>query len=259
MKRRLLAAEIALIYLFLYAPVLILAIFSFNRSRAMAHWEGFTISWYAELWRNHAIRAALANSMEAALWTTLISAALGTPAALALERHRFRWKGGLEQLIYLPIIIPEIVMAVSLAMFFGLAGATFGMATIVAAHVAFSISYMILVVRARLAGMGGSLEEAAMDLGASEFVAFFRVTLPNIMPAVFSGALLTFTVSFDDFVITSFVAGVGSSTLPLYVYSTIKQGVTPEVNAVSTIMLVLTILLAYFAHRLGGATHVGKV
>jgi spermidine/putrescine transport system permease protein len=167
-----------------------------------------------------------------------------------MQRFEFRGKGAIDGLFYLPVIIPEIVMAASLVIFFGFIRFTLGMTTVILAHIAFCVSYVIIVVRARLEGFDKTLEEAAMDLGANEFQTFFKVTLPVITPGILSGALLAFTISIDDYLITSFVAGVGSTTLPLQIYSMVKTKVTPEINAVSTLLLIPTILLIVIADRL---------
>jgi spermidine/putrescine transport system permease protein len=237
------------VYLFLYAPILILVIYSFNTSR-YAIWEGFSLQWYGVLLEDQLIQRALKNSLIVALSATVAATVIGTIAALGMQRYKFRGKGVLEGLFYLPVIIPEIVMAASLVIFFGFAQFTLGMTTVILAHIAFCMSYVIIVVRARLEGFDRTLEEAAMDLGANEFETFFRVTLPVIAPGVLSGALLAFTISIDDYIITSFVAGVGSTTLPLQIYSMVKTKVTPEINAVSTLLLIPTILIIVIADRL---------
>lgn len=225
------------IFLFLYLPILILVIYSFNANRVVGVWEGFSLEWYGELFRDTALIDAFWTSMWVAFWSTLISTVLGTLAALALERYRFRGKLGLDATLYLPIIIPDIVMALSTLMLFVSLGVALSRYTILAAHVAFNISFVAVVVRARLSEMDRNLEEAAADLGANPWTTFRRVTLPLLMPAIVSAALLAFTLSLDDFVITFFVSGPGSTTLPVRVYSMIKFGVTPEVNAISTLML----------------------
>jgi spermidine/putrescine transport system permease protein len=251
-KGRLLALHTALVYLFLYAPIAILILFSFNSARQTAVWEGLTLDWYRSLLRNDVLLGAVRNSLVVAVATTVIASVLGTLAALALARHTFAGAGFTRYLLYLPVIIPEIVVGAALVTFFGVAGMHLSLVTVVIAHVTFSVSYVAIVVRARLQGLDPSLEEAARDLGAPPLAAFFRVTLPLILPGVVAGALLVFTVSIDDYVITSFVAGVGATTLPLQIYSMLKVGVTPEVNAVSTLLLVGTGVLVAVAQRLEG-------
>jgi spermidine/putrescine transport system permease protein len=253
-KTRLLPAPLtsftALVYLFLYAPIVVLVILSFNSSRYSAAWRGFTWEWYEMAWKDSTLIASLRTSLIVALATTLISVVVGTAAALGLTRYNVKLRRAAEGLIFLPVIIPEIVIGFATAALFGLMGVAFGLGTIVAAHVAFAISYVVFIVRARLANLSPALEEAAMDLGATRRQTFFSVTLPLILPAVISAALLVFTISLDDYVITSFVAGPGGTTLPLRIYSMIKTGVTPEINAISTVLLVTTVLLVFVSERL---------
>lgn len=233
----------AVTYLFLYLPIFILIVYSFNANKVVGVWTGFSTRWYVELLRDTAIGNALEVSLWVAGWSTLISAILGTMAALALERFRFPGKLTFDAVLYLPIIIPDIVMALSTLLFFVIFAVPLSRYTILIAHVAFNISFVAVVVRARLADMDKRLEEAAADLGATEWTTFRRITLPLLMPGIISGALLAFTLSLDDFVITFFVAGPGSTTLPVRVYSMIKFGVTPEVNAISSLMLVGSTIL----------------
>lgn len=249
-KYRALGATTFLVYVFLYAPIAVLVAFSFNRSRLSARWLGFTTEWYRSLWHNELIFNSLANSLAVALLATLISVLFGTLAALGLARGRVRGRAAIDALIYLPLVIPEIVVAVALVIFFSLTRFQLSLTTIVIAHVTFCISYAIIVVGARLASTDLSMEEAALDLGANERQTFLRVTLPLALPAVISAALLVFTTSFDDYLITSFVAGVKSTTLPLEIYSMLKRGITPEINAVSAVILLATIPLVYIAERL---------
>jgi ABC-type spermidine/putrescine transport system permease subunit II len=239
-----------LVYVFLYAPIAILVLFSFNRTSQTAVWQGFTLEWYRSLAENEVILTAVRNSLVVGFAATVIATVVGTLVALALGRYGFPGKGLTRNLLYLPVIIPEIVVGAALVTFFGVVGLRLSLTTVVIAHVVFSISYVAIVVRARLSGFDRSLEEAALDLGARPFQTFWRVTLPLIFPGIVSGALLVFTVSIDDYVITSFVAGVGATTLPLQIYSMLKVGVTPEVNAVSTLLLLVTIVLIAAAQRL---------
>ena len=244
---RLLALHGVFGYVFLYAPIVILVIFSFNASRFASDWRGFTLQWYARLFGNEAIGAALKNSLTVALSSTLISTVFGTMVALAMERYNFWGKLPFDALLYLPIIIPDIAMAVMLLLFFVLAKMNLGLITIIISHVAFNISFVAVVVRARLAYFDVTLEEAAQDLYANEWQTFRRVTLPLIMPGILGGALLAFTLSIDDFVITFFTAGPGSTTLPLRIYSMVKLGVTPEINALSSMMLLASIVLVFLS------------
>ncbi len=247
--RGVLFTESSLVYLFLYAPIAILVIFSFNSSR-YAVWEGFTLDWYSKAISNELILRSIKNSVIVAVVTTIVSTVIGTLAALGMQRFQFKIKNAVDALFYLPVIIPEIVMAAALVTFFGFVQFRLSMMTVILAHVAFCVSYVVIVVRARLEGFDQTLEEAAMDLGANEFQTFFRVTLPVIAPGILSGALLAFTLSVDDYVITSFVAGVGSTTLPLQIYSMVKTKVTPEINAISTLLLIPTIILIIVSDRL---------
>ncbi|HXE57846.1 MAG TPA: ABC transporter permease, partial [Gemmatimonadales bacterium] len=227
-------------YLFLHLPVLVLVLFSFNDARFSVAWSGFTLRWYARLLERADLWAALRNSVVVGLASTLISTALGTLLALGLARGRFRGRAAVEGALYLPVVTPEIVTGISLLVLFAALGVPLGLGTVTVAHVAFNISFVTLVVLARLRGMDRSLEEAALTLGATEWTAFWRVTLPQLWPGILAGALLAFTMSFDDFVITFFVAGVGSTTLPLLVYSMVRRGIEPSVNAISTIILLVT-------------------
>jgi len=249
-QRPLLAAFSGLTYLFLYAPILVLVVFSFNRGRLTASWEGFTLDWYAKLLENPQILTALRNSLLIAAATTIACTVLGTAAALAFFRHRFHREASIDALITLPIVVPEIVLASSLVLLFAAVGLRLGFLTVILAHIVFSVSYAVVVVKARLSGFDRSLEEAAMDLGATPWQTFWLVTLPQIAPGVLAAALLVFSLSIDDYVITSFVAGVGSTTLPIQIYSMVRTGITPEINAISTLLLVATSLLLFASWRL---------
>ena len=245
----------SVVYVFLYAPIIVLVILSFNSSRFSTIWQGFTWRWYALAWRDAELIASLRVSLIVGFLTTLFATIIGTAAAIALARYRIKFKRSAEGLLLLPVIIPEIVIGFATAGLFGMLGIAFGLSTIIAAHVAFSISYVVFIVRAKLVTLDPSLEEAALDLGATRWEAFFRVTLPLILPAVTSGALLVFTLSLDDYVITSFVAGPGSATLPLKIYSMVKTGVTPEINAISTVLLTATVVLVFVSERLSSGLH----
>lgn len=233
----------ALIYVFLYAPILVLVFFSFNSTKSTQVWTGFSTEWYWELINDQSVLEAFRLSMIVGVTATAIATVIGTLTALALTRHRFRGKTFADSAIYAATVMPEIVVGVSLLVFFVAAGIQLGIISIIIAHVAFTISFVTIVVRARLSGMDRSIEEAAQDLGANPIETFLRVTLPLILPGVMAGALLAFTLSLDDFVITFFVAGVGSSTLPLKIYSMIKFGVSPVINALSTVVMVSTMVL----------------
>jgi spermidine/putrescine transport system permease protein len=251
---RLLAGNAVLVFLFFYAPIVVLVIFSFNSGRFVSQWEGFSLQWYVKLFQNEAIALALRNSLIVAFISTIVSTILGTLVAVGLERYRFRGKTALDSVLYLPIIIPDIAMAVMLLLFFiqagqllGKIGLSFslGLGTVILAHIAFNVSFVTVTVRARLADFDRSLEEAARDLYANEWQTFRYVTLPLIMPGILAGALMAFTLSLDDFVITFFTSGPGSTTLPLRIYSMVKTGITPEINALSTLMLAASMLLVF--------------
>jgi spermidine/putrescine transport system permease protein len=239
-------------YVFLFAPIVILIIFSFNVSRRNFVWLGFTTDWYPKLFANGELLDALAITLQVAFVAVLASTAIGSLLGLALARKEFRGKGASEVLILLPMVTPEIIMGISLLIFFGqLFGQNGSLGQIAIAHITFCISYVAVVVRARARGMDPHLEEAARDLGASPFGAFRHVTLPLIAPAVGAGAMLVFALSFDDLVVTSFNAGVGSSTLPIYIYSSIRFGVTPQINAISTIIVAVVSIALFLAWRSG--------
>lgn len=243
MRDKLLSLYTSLIYFFLFAPIAILIIFSFNTSKLNFIWQGFTLHWYVKLLGNEAILSAFKNSLIVAILTTLLSTVIGTMLAFALVRYNFQGRAILNNTIYLPVIIPEIIQGISLLVFFVWIGMQLGISTIVIAHTAFCISFVAIVVKARLQGLDRTLEEAAMDLGADKIQTFLKITLPLTMPGIIAGALLAFTLSLDDFVITFFTAGVGSTTLPLKIYSMIKFGITPEINAISTILLLASMIL----------------
>jgi spermidine/putrescine transport system permease protein len=234
-------------YGFLYIPLAVVVIFSFNDSVLNAQWIGFTTSWYVKLLEDGDMLRAAGNSIAIALLSSAIATALGTMAGLAMHRYRYRW---LPLLVLTPVAMPEILLGVSLLLFFRqVLDLTLGFVSILVAHITFSIGFVAVIVRARLAGMDESIFEAARDLGASPWLTFRRITLPLILPALVAGFLMSFTLSIDDFVITFFVAGVGVTTLPLQIYSMIKVAVTPEVNAVSTLLMALTLTLVLTASR----------
>lgn len=238
------------VYLFLYAPIVVLVLFSFNSDRRNSAWRGFTTEWYFKLLENQDLLHGLNNSFKVACLSTLISSVIGTMAALALSRYSFRGQSAVGALAYLPMMVPEVVTGIALLSFFIKIGMQLSIVTVILAHVAFSVGYVTVTVRTRLAALQGNLEEAAADLGATPWETFRLVTFPRILPGIMSGALLAFTLSFDDFVITYFTSGVGAGTLPLKIYAMVKFGVTPEINAISTIMLCVTIVLLALWSRL---------
>ena len=234
-------------YAFLYVPLIIVVVYSFNDSRLNAEWVGFTLDWYRKLAGNDEMLTAAGNSLLIGLTASLVATVLGTMAGVAMHRYKLKL---LPVLVLAPIAIPEILMGVSLLIFFVLLNFTLGLLSVALAHIAFCIGFVAIVVRARLSGMDESLTEAARDCGASPWQSFRYVTLPLIMPGVIAGALMAFTLSIDDFVITFFTAGAGTVTLPLQIYSMIKIAVTPEVNAVSTLLMFLTLVLIVIASKL---------
>ena len=250
--RRGLAAWAWVVFAFLYVPIVVLVVFSFNSSARVNIWGGFSLQWYGEALTNDVIVSAVRVSLIVAAVSTAVSVVLGTAVALALDRYRFRGRRALDGTVYLPIVIPDITMAVMLLVFFAEAFKfidsfgprfTLGISTVALSHIAFNISFVCVVVRARLDQFDRTLEEAARDLYASGWQTFRRVTLPLIMPGIAAGGLLALTLSLDDVVISAFVAGPGSTTLPVYVFSSIRRGVTPELNAISTLMLAASITL----------------
>ena len=241
-----------LVYIFLFTPIAILILFSFNDSRRNFVWRGFTLDWYPRLAANGDLLDALGRTLQVAAVAVVAATVLGTLLGLGLARMRSRGRGTAETLLLLPMVTPEIIMGISLLLFFAqLFGGQGSLVQITIAHITFCISYVAVVVRARAIGLDPQLEEAGRDLGASAWGAFRFVTLPLLTPAVAAGAMLAFALSFDDLVITTFNAGVGSSTLPLYIYSKIRFGVTPEINAISTIIVAVTSIAILLAWRLG--------
>jgi spermidine/putrescine transport system permease protein len=236
-----------IIYAFLYAPILVLIIFSFEQSKIAVHWTGFSLKWYQQLFVDETLGMALLNSLIVASVSVFFSASMGTLAAVGLTRLHFKGKSLYRAVITLPIIIPEIAMAVSALTLFLFMGVRLSLATVIVSHIVFCVAYVVLTVMGRMEGIDRSLEEAAQDLGASPVVAFFRVTLPLLMPGIIAGSLLAFVLSLDDFIITQFNAGVGATTLPLRIYSMVKFGVSPEINALSTLMILGTVSLTMLA------------
>lgn len=244
----LLGTNAALLFGFLYLPVVILIVFSFNDTRSIAVLTGFSTEWYTTLAANEELLDAARNSLLVGLITTLAATIIGTLTALAMDRYRFKLRTAFDANLYLPIVIPEIVMGISLLLFFNQAlfpflnnifgiRASTGLHTITLSHIAFDIPFVYVIVRARLADFDKTLEEAASDLGADEWQTFQRVTLPLLMPGIIGGALMAFTLSLDDYLITAFTKGVREQTMPLYIYSLVRRGVTPEINALSTVLL----------------------
>jgi putrescine transport system permease protein len=237
------ATALAFGFAFLYLPILLLVVYSFNASRLVTVWGGFSTQWYAALFRNEALMSAAWVTLRVGLVSAMLATVLGTLAALALTRFgRFRGRTLFTGMIYAPMVMPEVITGLSLLLFFVALNVDRGFWTIVLAHVTFTMCFVAVVVQSRLVAFDRALEEAALDLGATPLRAFFSVTLPLIAPAVAAGFLLAFTLSIDDLVIASFTAGPGATTLPMRIYSQVRLGVTPEINAASTILIALVTL-----------------
>lgn len=246
-RSHVLCAYAMAILAFLYLPLLILALYSFNESRINAVWTGFTLDWYVSLFKNRRVMEALTNSLVVAVVSTVVSTFLGTTAAIALNRYQYKHKNVINGLLYLPILIPEIVMGLSLLVLFSQVHVPLGKTSLILAHITFCVSFVVITVNARLAGMKPELEQAAMDLYATPAQTFRYITLPLAMPGIVAGALIAFTLSIDDFIISFFVAGPNSTTLPLYIYAMVKRGISPEINALSTLMMFVTVSLVVIA------------
>ena len=253
----------ATIFFILYAPIITLIAFSFNTDKRGVVWRGFTLDNYAKAWNNASLIEALTNSLVIALIATVIATVLGALTALLMWRFRFPFKGAYEGFMALPIVIPEICMGVALLLFFVNSGMMeffvhmpwpLNLGNIIFAHVTFCFPFVAVVVRSRLVGFNRQLEEASKDLGASEWQTFWSIIVPYMKPGLIAGALLAFTLSLDDFVITFFTAGAGVPTLPLTIYTMIKIAVTPEVNAVSTLLMLLTLTMIVLAGRIAPET-----
>ncbi|TPK92340.1 ABC transporter permease [Mesorhizobium sp. B2-4-17] len=242
----------ALIFVFFYAPLLILVIYAFNSSRLVTVWSGFSFKWFIAVANNGAIRDAAFNSLIIAIVATIASTAIATAGALALERGRLRFgRGAATALIAMPLVVPEIVVAITTLIFFSGLGMHHGLINLMIAHTVFCIPFALLPIQARLRDMGGTLEEAGRDLYADEWRLFRRITLPLLTPAILAGAIMAFVVSLDDFLISMMVSSAGSTTLPVYIYGMMRLGVTPEVNAISTILLTASIIFVAAALLVG--------
>lgn len=244
-----------LFFVYLYAPILVLVVLSFNASQQATIWEGFSARWYGVVLANPDLMRAFWNSLAVASVATLVATAVATLAALGTARGPWRGRDAVAALIGLPLLVPEIVTAVATLLFFVLLGLPLGLLTVILAHTVFCIPFAYLPIRARLQDMDPTLEEAAMDLYADRMRTFRRVTLPLLWPGVLSGAMLAFIISLDDFVITYFVSGAGATTLPVYIFGMIRIGISPEVNAVSALMLLVSILFVALSWLVGRARH----
>lgn len=233
-----------LVYLFLFLPIAVIVVNSFNAttSKPYLSWKGFTFDWYVKLFDNTSLLQSFGNTMIVAVTSTLLATVVGTLAAVGMYKYKFRGKGIIDGLLYIPVVIPEIVLGISLLTLFSNTNIPRGMLTLILAHTTFCVPYVIFNVRARLSGYDNSIEEASMDLGANRIGTFLRVTLPVLAPGIGGGALLAFTLSIDDVIISYFINGQ-TQTYPLKVMESIKSGVSPDVNALSTLILLGTILL----------------
>jgi spermidine/putrescine transport system permease protein len=250
--RRLVGGWAALVYVFLYAPILIVVIYAFNGGRQVLNWEGFSTKWFGEALSDPTITEPLKNSLVIGVSNALIACVLGTALALALSRMGPRLRAPIDGLVYMTLVTPEIVFGISALIFFVQAGVPLGLKTILIAHVVFNASVVALIVRARVVGMGEAFEEASYDLGAGPISTFRQVTLPRLAPAILAGGLLAFTFSFDDFITSFFVSGAGTTTLPLRIFSSLRFGISPIVNATAVMILVLTlaaVVIAYLVLR----------
>lgn len=237
---------ITITLLFLFLPILIIALFSFNTSSLNIIFEGFTFKWYLEIFKNTALLEAIGNTLLIAVLSTLISTILGTISAYALKTFDFKTKDLINKLLYIPIVIPEIVLGISLLCTYTLCKMQLGMTTLLLSHICFSTPFVIINVKGVLESINPYIEQAAFDLGASRFTTFRKIIAPLLVPGIISGAELAFTLSLDDVVISYFTAGPGSNTLPLYIYSIVKTGITPDINAVITIMITIICLILTF-------------
>ncbi|MCP4387579.1 MAG: ABC transporter permease [Gammaproteobacteria bacterium] len=231
-------------FVFLYMPIVVLIFYSFNANRMVMNWGGFGFDWYLKAFQNEDIQKAVWNSLIVATVSTIFATAIATIGALVLARGgNFRGKTISLGLITLPLMVPEIVTAVAVLIFFSAIGMNWGLGNVIIAHITFCIPFAFMPIRARLEGMDTSMEQAARDLYASEWETFRYVTVPLLMPGIVAGAMLAFVISMDDFIITLMVGGAGSTTLPVYIYSMIRRGLTPEINAVSTVLLLVSIAI----------------
>ncbi len=241
---------VGVMYFFMYLPIFVLSVYSVNQSPYSAGWEGFTVNWYLKLFSDKRIFTALQNSLTVALSAVAISAVIGTLMAVGLAKFRFPGKSLYLGMSYLPLIIPDIAIAVATLVFLAAVQIRLSLWTIVAAHIVFCLAYIGLVVSTRLADLNPHLEEAALDLGATPVEAFMQVLLPQLMPGIISGCLLAFVLSMDDFLIASFTAGTGATTLPMEIFSRIRTGVKPDINALSVILILVSGSLAFVAEYL---------
>lgn len=228
-----------LVYFFIYIPIIVMVIYSFNDQKNNYYWNGFTWKWYEKLFTNSDLIEYLGVSLVVAISATIISIIIGTVGALGLVRFEFKLKSTISSSLYIPIVIPEVVLGISLLMLFEIANFPLGMAAMILAHATFCIPFVVIIMRGRMAGMDLSIEEASMDLGANRLMTFFRITLPLLVPGIMSSAFMSFTLSIDDVIISNFVAGPYATTLPVKILSMVKTGLSPEVNALTALMVLV--------------------
>ncbi|HSL60882.1 MAG TPA: spermidine/putrescine ABC transporter permease PotC [Desulfotignum sp.] len=250
MKRWIKISWVSVVFAFLYGPLLVLMVFSFNQARYTTAWQGFSLEWYQRLLGNQQLLDAFFNSLTVAFFSSLVATFMGTLGAFVVAWYRFAGRKLFFGLVYSVMMSPDIVMGISLLMLFIMAGLTPGFFTLLAAHITFCLPFVIVLVHARISGFDPAVVDAARDLGAREHEVFFRIILPMILPAVLAGWLLSFTLSLDDVIISFFVTGPGFEILPLKIYSMVKLGVTPEVNALCTVLFILTLAAVLAAHVL---------
>lgn len=255
LRPRYLRVHAVLTYLFLFAPIFVLIVFSFNHARSATKWSGFSTRWYHGLIHNHDVLQAFRTTLKVAIIATVVATILGTLAAFALTRFHFFGRSGYSTLVFVSLVMPEIVMGISLLAFFRrFMHWDLNLRTVILAHITFCIAFVVVVVKARLAQFDDKLIEAAADLGATPTQSFVRIVLPLAAPGILAGAMLAFVISLDDVVITHFTSGPGSTTLPLYIFGQLKFGVSPEINALSTIVLLLSLFILVFAGIISGVT-----
>lgn len=231
-----------LVYLFIYIPIIVMIIYSFNDQKNNYYWNGFTTEWYEKLFTDSDLVNYLGVSLIVAISATIISIVVGTIGALGLVRFEFKLKSAISSSLYIPIVIPEVVLGISLLMLFEIVSFPLGMLTMILSHATFCIPFVVIIMRGRMAGMDLSIEEASMDLGANRLLTFFRITLPLLVPGIMSSAFMSFTLSIDDVIISNFVAGPYATTLPVKILSMVKTGLSPEVNALTALMVLVLLL-----------------
>lgn len=242
MGRRLGNLYAVLIFAFIYLPIVVMVVFSFNDQRNNYYWNGFTLEWYKVLFTESDLLQYLINSLIVAIVATLISIIVGVLGAMGLMRFEFKLKQAINSSLYIPIVIPEVVLGISLLMLYDMANFPLGLMSMILAHATFCIPFVVIIMRGRMSGMDMSVEEASQDLGANRMTTFFRVTLPMLVPGILSSAFMSFTLSIDDVIISNFVSGPYSTTLPVKILSMVKVGLKPEVNALTSIMVLVLIL-----------------